>query len=132
DEDELAAFDDEAHAPEHGSSLAVRLVDVLEDEDRPRRGLARVAGPCPQHRAEALQLLGTSHPTAKYQGLPRTDNFSASRPRSSLPTAQAECSASMTARAPSAPVAISRAPRVTTWSSASASDTACAASGSSR
>ena len=54
DEDELAALDDEVHPAQDGRALPVRLVDVLEDEDGPLRGLAGEARSRAQHRAEAL------------------------------------------------------------------------------
>ena len=62
DEDELAALDDQVHAAQDGRALPVRLEDVLEDEDRALRRLAREARVArAQERAKALRVLRPWH-----------------------------------------------------------------------
>ena len=58
DEDELAALDDEVHPAQDGRARPVGLVDVLEDEDGPLRGLAREARAGAQQGPEGRLLPG--------------------------------------------------------------------------
>lgn len=61
DEHELAALDRERHATEHRLVGSVRLVDVLEDEDRPPRGRRVVAMPLSQRLSKRPVGGGRGH-----------------------------------------------------------------------
>ena len=60
DEDELAALDDQIHAAQDGRPGPVRLVDVLEHQDRAVGGVAReaLAGSEERAKSPAEALIG--------------------------------------------------------------------------